>query len=158
MTVDGNNKVTFPAIKRDVTYTFTAPNTSKYVFNNTDGKIGEIVIIDGTTKIDVTTTELEKGKTYDVYMTTTDTSADSLTVKITEMSIYAGSNSIDFAAFPTNVAYKLTVKETGTYKFVSTSTKLKTLVIKLDGVAIDATSASGTTLSSGIEYELTANK
>ncbi len=130
----GDNTVEFPKVEagegskdatttttREKTYKFTAPSTSTYIFKSKDNKV-TIKVLDGTTPLEGTTVKLEAGKTYDIHMTTTDKSATSYVVSITEKTVYVGNNTItiieaDKATGVTYTEYVFAADKTGTYKF-----------------------------------------
>lgn len=138
---NGDNTVTFPKVEtstdtstntstgetttREETYKFTAHANATYIFKSKDSKV-KITVIDGDKTVGEAGTEvkvaLEAGKTYDIYMTTTDKAATSYVVSITEKVVYAGNNTItivsaDKASGVTYTEYVFAAEKTGTYKF-----------------------------------------
>lgn len=154
-TIGEDKKVTFPAIVRSTTYKFTAPSTSKYVFRSADGKITEIVVIDGTTKIDWANIKLEAGKTYDIYMVTKDTTKDSNTVSVVEKTLYADkTNKVTITSTDKSDTIKYTdylfaPELTGKHEFKITTTSSSSAVA---GAEIEILDKDGKSLGKGTAY------
>ena len=149
-------KVTFPEIKRTITYKFTAPTTTKYIFDSIDKKLSEIVVFDGETVIDLAKTELEEGKTYDVYLVTKEVTSDTQKLTVLEKTLNKGTTTTDvqFGSVPKSIAYEFTPTETGKYMLALDNALFTKLVVKNGTETVEG---SGSTLKDGFMFDLVAN-
>ena len=106
---------------REVTYKFTAPSTSTYIFKSKDGKV-TIKVFDGDKEVDTTKEKLVANKTYDIVMTVANETTTSYVVSITEKTLYTGNNTITITADDkkegvTYTEYVFASEKTGTFTF-----------------------------------------
>ena len=136
--ISDDKKVTLPAVKREVIYQFTAPSSSTYIFKSNDGKISEIVVLDGGKVVNLATEKLEAGKTYDVQMITKDTTKDSTTVAIVEKTLYADKTnkvtitSADKSETVKYTEYLFAPEKTGRHEFKITKAGSTTVVADVE--------------------------